>query len=261
MNHFQNLLSTFNLRPCTLGDAVYKAAAKACLAALFVTSLIIRGLLQHPRKFSILRVGEHTHFSNLFTASSYGWMSDYYGYNMPVHARDRDAVGNASICRDAEYLHGYFNRLYLPMHARFGPMVLGALLAFLLPSGSERAAAGERVAGTAAAPGSRHAAAGLAAAGAAATAPVAVSAKAGGDSGTEVVDWAEAWWKRWRWWAHAAAFGIICLTVMPPQPADCVPSIAHSFVTMVLPNLFSGATAVLLYSALVPAGHAAHSAR
>ena len=34
----------------------------------------------------------------------------------------------------------------------------------------------------------------------------------------------------------------------------------HSCMTTAVHNMFAGATAVLLYSALVPAGHGAHSA-
>ena len=60
---------------------------------------------------------------------------------MPVHERVWNAVGDASISRHGDYMHNYLNRLYFPTHARFGPMFLGALLAFLLPSGSEKAAA------------------------------------------------------------------------------------------------------------------------
>jgi len=56
-------------------------------------------------------------------------------------------VGNASIAKDSEFLHGFFTRMYLPTHARSGPMVMGTLLAFLIPSGSEKAAAVGRAAG------------------------------------------------------------------------------------------------------------------
>jgi len=56
-------------------------------------------------------------------------------------------VGNASIAKDLEFLHGYFTRMYLPTHARFGPMVMGTLLAFLIPSGLEKAAAVVRATG------------------------------------------------------------------------------------------------------------------
>jgi hypothetical protein len=55
-------------------DGAYKTASKACLAVLFVASFVIRAHLQHPTAHSIIRLGEHTHFSDALTAGSYEWI-------------------------------------------------------------------------------------------------------------------------------------------------------------------------------------------
>jgi len=100
-----------------------------------------------------------------------------------------NAVGDVKITAHGEYLQGYFYRLYLPMHARFGPMVMGALLAFILPSGLNAGAA------TAGAGGGM-------ARGAMEARPVSV-----------------AWWKHAaRWSTHASAFGVLCVFLLPPPP-------------------------------------------
>jgi peptidoglycan/LPS O-acetylase OafA/YrhL len=150
----------------------------------------------------------------------YRYVADNYHYAMPIHDKNLTAVGHDSVNKYASYAHDYLNRLYLPTHARFGPIVLGALLAFMLPSPAAAAAAKTKANSV-------------------------------------------AWWKHAaRWWAHVTALGVLCMALMPPPPpgeADSVPPEAHAFMTTALRNMFATATAVLLYSALVPRGYAMHS--
>lgn len=53
---------------------------------------------------------------------------------VPYLPRGEGGGFGGSISDDALYVHSYLNRLYMPTHARFGPMALGATLAFLLPA-------------------------------------------------------------------------------------------------------------------------------
>lgn len=124
----------------------YKTACAASLALLFAASFAIRAHLQHPVKHSIVRLGEHTHFSDALTAGSYEWIERNYRYAVPVHEKNRTAVGDDSVNAQAHYAHDYLNRLYLPTHARFGPMALGALLAFAMPAPPAAASAAAAVA-------------------------------------------------------------------------------------------------------------------
>ena len=113
----------------------HTSAAAAALFALYALSFAIRYLLQDPEKYSLIRLGDHTHFGAALTTSSLKWLKAHYGVDVDVGVYK--PVSNetwASVHATSAYAHEYLNRLYFPTHARFGPAMLGAAFALIAPS-------------------------------------------------------------------------------------------------------------------------------
>ena len=126
------------------------------------------------------------------------------------------------------YVQRYLNRMYLPTHARYGPMVLGAWLAFFLPGDAPPAKATTLAAGAAT---RQHAVPAWYAAGVAAR----VTAQC------------------------IAVVVILAVYLQLGSGRGPVPDAVHLAVTVALRNIFALAVAVLLYTALAPAGTPSHS--
>jgi len=113
-----------------------------------------------PQHYSLVQLGEYAHMSNAMTNRSVGFFQRQYNLTVgrpllsplaccfprsltraPRHPdRQIDYVpqgqgggAGSSVSDIALYVHTYLSRLYMPTHARFGPMALGACVAFLLP--------------------------------------------------------------------------------------------------------------------------------
>ena len=209
----------------------YRLAAKASLLIAFLASFAVRFALQDPRRYSIVRLGEHTHFTDALTAGSRDWLRDRYHLDLDVHAPRPNAAGVESVNAAAEYAHEYLNRLYMPTWARYGPLALGALLAFVTGGAESLAAALEE------------------------TKASSERAKIPRASPGRVARECLAW---------TAASGFVATAMIPPPPpgeADGVPLEAHVFMTVALRNLFALAVAFALYAATAPPGKFASSPR
>ena len=94
---------------------------------LLIVSLAIRGYLFDKDRLNLFLLGQYSHFGLLMTDSSYHWMQ--HQYNHTWHTKN-DAH------EISEY---YFNNMYSPTHTRFGPFLIGGILAcnLALAEGSE----------------------------------------------------------------------------------------------------------------------------
>lgn len=110
----------------------FESRAVIALSALFVLSFGVRHALQDPERYAITALAWRGHMAYLSPPEAVPFMRVRYGL---------DLVPCSELPGGCEIGFRYMERLYLPTHARYGPMVLGALLAFALPSAAaERAA-------------------------------------------------------------------------------------------------------------------------
>ena len=79
--------------------------------------MIIIGYLFDKDRLNLFLLGQYSHFGLLMTDSSYYWMQ--HNYNHQWHTKN-DAHDIS------EY---YFNNMYSPTHTRFGPFLIGGILA------------------------------------------------------------------------------------------------------------------------------------
>jgi peptidoglycan/LPS O-acetylase OafA/YrhL len=84
---------------------------------LLIISLFIRGYLFDEKRLNLFLLGQYSHFGLLMTDSSYKWMQ--YNYNHTWYSTNEQSY-------ISEY---YFNNMYSPTHTRFGPFLIGGILA------------------------------------------------------------------------------------------------------------------------------------
>lgn len=79
--------------------------------------ILLLGYLFDKNRLNLFLLGQYSHFGLLMTDSSYHWMQ--HQYNHTWHTKN-DAH------EISEY---YFNNMYSPTHTRFGPFLIGGILA------------------------------------------------------------------------------------------------------------------------------------
>ena len=86
-------------------------------AALFVVACLIRGSIFDVDKVNMVQLGQYAHFRLLQPKSSYTWMEEYFGHEWQTESSAIDKT------------HEYLNKMYFPSHTRFGPFMVGAVVA------------------------------------------------------------------------------------------------------------------------------------
>ena len=116
-------------------DALADAAARWLLLLAFLASLPLRFALfsTDPRGMSVIRMP--LHFGQIQSGGSSAWFESHYApfkWLLPRGANfgTPGVPSNAAAAGAFDFL----STLYFPTHARFGPYVLGAFLAFSLPT-------------------------------------------------------------------------------------------------------------------------------
>lgn len=89
-------------------------------ALLAVVACLIRGGIFDPEKVNMVQLGQYFHFRMLQPSSSYTWMETFFGHEWQTSTSAIDKT------------HEYLNKMYFPTHTRFGPFMVGGVVACCL---------------------------------------------------------------------------------------------------------------------------------
>ena len=87
---------------------------------LFVVACLIRGSIFDQDKVNMVQLGQYFHFRMLQPRSSYTWMEEFFGHEWQTSTSAIDKT------------HEYLNKMYFPSHTRFGPFMVGGVVACCL---------------------------------------------------------------------------------------------------------------------------------
>jgi hypothetical protein len=87
---------------------------------LFIVACLIRGSIFDKDKVNMVQLGQYFHFRLLQPKSSYTWMEEFFGHKWQATSSAIDQT------------HEYLNKMYFPSHTRFGPFMVGGVMACCL---------------------------------------------------------------------------------------------------------------------------------
>lgn len=90
---------------------------KVVFAVLLVVACLIRGSFFDEQKVNMVQLGQYFHFRMLQPSSSYTWMENFFGHEWQTTANAIDKT------------HEYLTKMYFPTHTRFGPFMVGGVVA------------------------------------------------------------------------------------------------------------------------------------
>ena len=195
------------------------AAARMLLGAAFAASLAIRAgvFFGNPEAMSVIRMPMH--FGQVQSGASAAWFETHFApFKWLIQFGPGFGTAGVPASEATAAAWSYLGALYFPTHARFGPYVLGALIAWCLPAPGAAPPAG----------------------------------RAGSDSAPRGV------LRRVLRSVPLVFFTLQALATLgasmmpPPLDVEALPPFVHALATIAGPSLGAAAAGFLLYTALVP---------
>jgi len=175
---------------------------------LLVVACVIRGSFFNKDKVNMVLLGEFFHFRLLQPRSSYTWMEVFFGHEWKTT--------NSAV----DVTHEYLNKMYFPTHTRYGPFMVGGVVACSLLLAMEKYK------------------------------PKAAS-RGSANKGS-------MWSSVMGWIFTTVAVVQLAVPCLPAPPIEDVPLEAQVFVTAALRNLSACSAGFLMYRTLVPVDHPWH---